>query len=442
VARAVWIVDEGVVVDAGMRFFGPPARAGPMKIAIVGSGISGLVCAHLLRRRHEITLFEADSRLGGHTNTIRVDLPDETHHVDTGFIVYNDRNYPGFKRLLDQLGVATQPSEMSFSVSDGDDFEYNGSSPNGLFACRSHLVKPSFHRILLDLVRFNRQAQSLVGLDGDGPSLGEFLDAGGYSRDFVERLIVPQASAVWSADPSQMWSFPASFLAEFFDNHGMFSQRDRPRWRTIAGGSQRYVEALTAPFTDRIRLSTPVRSIARTPTGIELVPEGGEPERFNQVVIAAHSDQALELLADPSQAEREVLGAIPYQPNEAVLHTDVRQLPRRRRAWASWNFHLDAEPTGRTTVTYHMNRLQSLSSRSELCVTLNRREEIAPARVIETIRYSHPVFTEDGLAAQRRWGELNGRNGTWFCGAYWGYGFHEDGVASALRVCEQLGESL
>jgi uncharacterized protein len=413
-----------------------------MRIAIVGSGVSGLVCAHLLHRRHEITLFEADSRLGGHTNTIRVDLPDETHHVDTGFIVYNDRNYPGFERLLHQLGVATQLSEMSFSVSDGHGFEYNGSSPNGLFACRSHLVKPSFHRMLFDLLRFNRQAQSLIGLNGDGPSLGEFLDAGGYSREFVERLIVPQASAVWSADPSQMWSFPASFLAEFFDNHGMFSQRDRPQWRTIAGGSQRYVETLTAPFANRIRVSTPISAVRRTPEAIELTPQGGEPEAFDQVVIAAHSDQALRLLADPTPAEHEVLGAIPYQSNEAVLHTDVRQLPRRRRAWASWNFHLEREPTQKTTVTYHMNRLQSLESSSELCVTLNRGEEIDPDRVIETIEYSHPVFTEAGVTAQHRWAELNGVNRTWFCGAYWGYGFHEDGVASALRVCRKLGEAL
>ena len=413
-----------------------------MKIAIVGSGIAGLTCAHLLHRRHEITLFEADDRLGGHTNTIRVDLPDETQHIDTGFIVHNDRNYPGFQRLLEQLGVATKASDMSFSVSDGEDFEYNGSSANGLFACRSHLVKPSFHRMVRDLLRFNREARSLIGLNGSGPSLGEFLDAGGYSRNFVERLIVPQASAVWSADPAQMWEFPASFLAEFFDNHGMFAQSERPRWRTIVGGSSRYVDALTAPIADRIRSATPIRAIRRHDDRVELTPQGGEPERFDEVIVAAHSDQALKMLDDPSDAEREVLGGIPYQPNEAVLHTDSTQLPRRRRAWASWNFHLDPEPSGRTTVTYDMNRLQALESGAQLCVTLNRTERIDPEKVIETISYAHPMFTAEGVAAQGRWPEVSGVRRTSYCGAYWGFGFHEDGVASAQRVCERFGERL
>ena len=404
-----------------------------MQIAIVGSGIAGLTCAHVLRRRHEITLFEAADRLGGHTNTVRVDLADETHHVDTGFIVHNDRNYPGFRRLLAEIGVATQPSEMSFSVSDGAGFEYNGASPNGLFACRAHLVRPSFHRMVRDLVRFNRDARGLIGLNGSGPSLGAFLDAGGYSRAFVERLIVPQASAVWSADPAQMWEFPASFLAEFFDNHGMFELRGRPRWRTVVGGAKTYVDALTAPLAGRIRLSSPVRAIRRGPDAVEV-----DGERFDAVVIAAHSDQALAMLADPTPAEVEVLGAIPYQRNEAVLHTDSRLLPRRRRAWASWNFHLENEPAGRTTVTYHMNRLQSLRSRTQLCVTLNRSGAIDPDRVIRTIEYAHPVFTREGVAAQGRWGEISGRDRVHYCGAYWGFGFHEDGVASALRVCERL----
>jgi predicted NAD/FAD-binding protein len=235
-----------------------------------------------------------------------------------------------------------------------------------------------------------------------------------------------------------MWEFPASFLAEFFDNHGMLGLRDRPRWHTIRGGSRTYVDALAARFEGRIRTATPIRSIARRPEAVELVPDGGEPESFDQVVLAAHSDQALALLADASPAEREVLGAIPYTPNEAVLHTDASLLPRRRRAWASWNFHLEAEPTGRTTVTYHMNRLQSLDSREELCVTLNRTQAVEPERVIATIPYAHPVFTRAGVAAQGRWSEISGRDRTHYCGAYWGWGFHEDGVSSALRVCEAL----
>ena len=413
-----------------------------MNIAIVGSGISGLTCAHLLHRRHSITLFEADDRLGGHTNTVRVDLAEETHDVDTGFIVHNDRNYPGFQRLLEHVEVETQPTNMSFSVFDGNGFEYNGSSANGLFACRSHLVKPSFHRMVIDLLRFNREARSLVGLNGSGPSLGEFLDAGGYSRAFVERLIVPQASAVWSADPTQTWELPASFLAEFFDNHGMFSLRDRPSWRSVKGGASRYVEALSAPFADRVRTSTPIASIRRHGDRVEVIPQGGEAESFDQVIVAAHSDQALAMLADPTPAEHEVLGAIPYQPNEVALHTDSSQLPRRRRARASWNFHLEPEQSGKTTVTYLMNRLQPLESESQICVTLNRNERIDPERVIETIQYSHPIFTGAGIAAQGRWAEVSGARRTHYCGAYWGFGFHEDGVASALRVCERFGEEL
>jgi predicted NAD/FAD-binding protein len=331
---------------------------------------------------------------------------------------------------------------MSFSVSDGGDFEYSGRSPNGLFANRRHLADPAFHRMVRDLLRFNREARSLVGLNGTGPSLGEFLDAGRYSQHFVDRLIVPQASAVWSADPGQMWTFPASFLADFFDNHGMFELTGRPRWRTIAGGSKTYVERLVEPLRPRLRLSTPVTRIERFDGHVELTPAGGEAERFDEVVVAAHSDQALAMLADPSDAEAEVLGAIPYQPNEAVLHTDRSLLPFRRRAWASWNYHLEDEPSGRTTVTYHMNRLQSLSAERELCVTLNRTEAIDPHQILRKIQYAHPVYTNATLRAQGRWDEVNGVRRTWFCGAYWGSGFHEDGVQSGLRVCEQLGRVL
>lgn len=416
-----------------------------MRIAIVGAGISGLVVARLLHPRHEITVFEANDYAGGHTNTIRVDTPNETHHVDTGFIVFNDRNYPNFQRLLTRLGVGWQPSTMSFSVSDGTGaFEYSGGSPNGLFANRRHLVTPWFHRMVADLARFNRAARRLLaGADGGwDPSLGDWLERQRFSRAFIERLIVPQASAVWSADPRQMWTFPARFLVEFFDNHGMLGFRGRPRWRTVAGGSSRYVEALTAPFADRIRLRTPVAAILRGADRVLVRPRGGEVERFDEVVLATHSDQALALLTDASAREREILGALPYQRNEAVLHTDVRMLPRRRRAWASWNYHLQAEPAGRATVTYHMNRLQSLRAEREFCVTLNRIEAIDPARVLRTITYAHPVFTAAGVEAQRRFGELSGRRRTHFAGAYWGWGFHEDGVRSALRVAERFGGRL
>jgi len=406
-----------------------------MKIAIVGTGIAGLTAAHLLHRAHEITVFEAEARIGGHTHTVEVDDPGGPVAVDTGFIVFNDRNYPNFERLLQELGVPSQPSQMSFSVADGlGRFEYAG-TPSGLFARPAHLVNPAFLGMLRDFFRFNREAKALIGMDGAAPSLGDWLDQQGFSRRFVERLIVPQASAVWSADPEQMWSFPASFMAEFFANHGMYSLRGRPRWRTVQGGSARYVEAITAPFAHRIRPGAAVRRIERLADGVAVEAEGCESERFDEVVIATHSDQALAMLADPSDAEHEILGAIPYQRNEAVLHTDPSLMPRRRRAWASWNFHLTPEPAGRTTVTYWMNNLQRLQSERDYFVTLNRTGAIDPERVIRRITYSHPVYTRDGVHAQERHPEINGVNRTRYCGAYWGWGFHEDGAVSAIRAC-------
>ncbi len=354
----------------------------------------------------------------------------------------NDRNYPGFERLLEELGVATQPSEMSFSVSDEHGgLEYNGSSPNGLFADRANLVRPAFLRMVRDLVRFNREAPALIGLNGSGPSLGAFLDDGGYSREFVDHLIVPQASAVWSADPAQMWSFPAGMLAEFFDNHGMFGLTGRPKWRTVVGGSHRYVERITAPLGDRVRLSTPVTRVERFEGRVEVTPAGGEPEEFDEVVLATHSDQALAMLADPSEAEAEVLGAVAYQPNEAVLHTDRSLLPRRRRAWASWNFHLLDEPADRTTVTYRMNSLQDLRSDDP---DLRDAEPERPDRPGEGDRHlplRAPRVHPRGAGRAGRWDEVSGRNRTHFCGAWWGYGFHEDGVKSAEKVCESFDRS-
>src|SRR5271166_1113252 len=414
-----------------------PYRLG-MRLAIIGAGVSGLVCAHRLHSEHDVVVFEASDRAGGHANTVRVETEAGVYHLDTGFIVFNNRNYPNFERLLDELHVETQASLMSFGVSDGGDFEYNGASPNGLFASRGQMVRPSFHRMIADLVRFNRDARELLASEED-PSLREWLAVRGYSRAFVEWLIVPQAAAVWSADPAQMWSFPARFLVEFFDNHGMLGFRERPRWRAISGGSRRYVEALTRPWRERLRLSTPVTEIARHPDHVTLSSGECEPERFDAVVIATHSDQALALLADPSERERELLGAVPYQRNEAVLHTDRSLLPRRRRAWASWNYHLGADAGGGCTVTYHMNRLQSLRAEEEFCVTLNRTAEIDSERIIRTIAYSHPVYTPAGVAAQSRHAEISGRNRTHYCGAYWGWGFHEDGVNSALRVAREIG---
>ena len=409
-----------------------------MRIAIIGAGVSGLVAAHALHRRHEVTVFEAGDYAGGHTNTVRVDLPDETLAVDTGFIVYNDRNYPNFQRLLAELGVATQPSRMTFSVSaEHEDFEYAG-TPRGLVAQPGNLTRPAFLRMLGEYRRFNREARLLLDEGDNRASLGDWLEERRFSHAFIHRLLVPQASAVWSADPAQMWSFPARFIVRFFDNHWMLGLTGRPKWRTVTGGAARYVEALTAPFTERIRLRTPVAAIERRDDGVLVTPRGGEAERYDEVVLAVHADQALRMLADPSDREHEILGALPYQPNEAVLHTDRRLLPRRRAAWSSWNYHLLAEAAGRSTVTYHMNTLQSLPTATQLCVTLNRTEAIDPERVIATIPYAHPVFTPEGWAAQGRHAEISGVRRTHFCGAYWRWGFHEDGVVSALRVAERL----
>jgi predicted NAD/FAD-binding protein len=424
-----------------------------MRVAIVGAGVSGLVAAHLLQREHEIVIYEANAYAGGHANTVRVDTAHESHDVDTGFIVMNDRNYPNFTRLLDRLGVARQPTHMSFSVKGEDeDFEYAG-TPGGLFCQPRNMLSPRFQRMILELLRFNRELRGMLARSASAgephseESLQEFLERRRFSRVFVERLIVPQVSAVWSADPRQMHSFPVRFMAEFFANHGMLGFRDRPRWSTIAGGSVRYVDALLAPFRERVRLSTPVRSITRHPDHVEILAgsphDGAAGERYDQVVIATHSDQALRMLDDPSPQEAELLGAIPYQRNEAVLHTDSSLLPRRQRARAAWNFHLLREPKPVSTVTYYMNHLQRLRADRDFCVTLNRTEAIDPAKIIRTISYAHPVYTPAGVAAQQRRATISGfERRTHYCGAYWGWGFHEDGVRSAIQACEPFGVEL
>ena len=423
-----------------------------MRIAIVGGGVSGLVAAHLLHPGHEIVLYEAGSYAGGHTNTIRVETERGTQDVDTGFIVMNDRNYPNFTRILDRLGVARQATHMSFSVkAEQGDFEYAG-TPRGLYCQPRNLVSPRFQRMIADLLRFNRELRAILegaeALPQESESLADFLRRRRFSDFFVQRLIVPQAAAVWSAEPAQMQSFPVRFLAEFFSNHGMLGFRDRPRWSTIAGGSARYVEAITAPFRERIRLNTPVRAIQRHADRVEVsaqTPGGAhDTETFDHVVIAAHSDQALAMLRDASQVEHELLGSIPYQHNEAVLHTDERLLPRRRAARAAWNYHLPREPEERSTVTYWMNHLQRLQGTDrDYCVTLNRTGAIDPEKVIRRIDYSHPVFTPAGVRSQARHGEISSTaSRTHYCGAYWGWGFHEDGVRSAIEACAPFGVGL
>ena len=406
-----------------------------MRIAIVGTGVSGLVCAHELHPQHEITVFEADARIGGHVNTVPV---GPLVSVDTGFIVYNERTYPGFTRLLAELGVETQPSDMSFGVCDeASGLEWASRSLASVFADPRNLLRPSFLRMLRDLARFQRDARALLALPEEKLSLGDFVAGRGYSTELIEHCLVPMGAAIWSAAPQRFLDFPAVSFARFFQNHGLLSLRGEVRWRVIRGGSARYVERLVAPFRARIRTRTPVRGLRRVDGGVELW-TGGTREHFDRVILAVHSDQALALLHAPSEAERRVLSAIRYQANEAVLHTDPRVMPGRRRAWASWNYRVPRSREGRVQVTYHMNRLQGLETRLPFFVTLNDEGRIAPSRVLARIAYHHPVFDQGAIAAQRRHAEIDGRGGVHFAGAYWGYGFHEDGLQSALTVCRRL----
>ncbi len=406
-----------------------------MKIAIIGTGIAGNVAAHRLHARHDVTVYEAASRIGGHTHTHMVEQAGRRYAVDTGFIVFNDRTYPNFIALLGELGVAAQESAMSFSVRDeASGLEYNGTTLNTLFAQRRNLLRPSFLGMIRDILRFNREAPALLEQPGGELPLGELLERGRYGRAFVEHYIVPMGAAIWSTDAASMLAFPARFFVRFLHNHGMLTVNDRPVWRTIRGGSARYVEKLVAPFRDRIRLDTPVEWVRRLPGAVIVKARGREAERYDALFLACHSDQALGLLADPSAAEREVLRAIPYQENEAVLHTDTRLLPRRRLAWAAWNYHVLPGRTGPVALTYNMNLLQRLDAPTPFLVTLNRSDAIDPARVIERITYHHPLYTPASVAAQARHRELNGALGTYYCGAWWRNGFHEDGVASALAA--------
>jgi predicted NAD/FAD-binding protein len=416
-----------------------------MKIAIIGSGIAGNVIAHHLYREHDITVFESASHVGGHTHTHTVEFDGEQHQIDTGFIVFNDWTYPNFIALLAELGVEAQPTAMSFSVrNESSGLEYNGTSLNSLFAQRRNLLRPSFHRMLRDILRFNREAPALLDAAGDD-MLGDYLAQQNYSPGFINDYLIPMGAAIWSTDPLRMLSFPAKFFVRFFHNHGMLSVDARPQWRAIRGGSARYVDKLVAPFRHCIRLNTPVEFVRRLPDRVMIKARGAEPERYDQVFMACHSDQALRLLADASPLERAVVGAIPYQENQAVLHTDTALLPRTRRAWAAWNYHVvnadDAHSAPRATLTYNMNILQNLASRHTFCVTLNRTAEIAPDKIIQRLTYHHPLYTPAGVAAQQRQHEVNGVNRTYFCGAYWRYGFHEDGVVSALNALQHFEQA-
>ena len=410
-----------------------------MKIAVVGTGIAGNVVAYHLSQDHHVTVFEANDYVGGHTHTHDIEWEGQRHAIDTGFIVFNDKTYPHFTQLLQELNVPVQPTSMSFSVKcERTGLEYNGTSLNTLFAQRRNLFRPSFYRMIKDIIRFNREAPTLLDSGSGDMSLGEYLLEGGYSREFNENYLIPMGAAIWSSDPSQLSSMPAHFFIRFFHNHGMLSVNDRPTWHVITGGSKEYVGKLTARFRHRLQVDSPVESISRNSDAVTIKARHRQPESFDHVFIGTHSDQALRLLRDPLPVEQEVLGAIPYQENEAVLHIDEGVLPKRRLAWASWNYHLQGPSGGRVPVTYNMNILQGIQAPVQFCVTLNNSHAIDPNKIIKRLTYHHPFFSSKAVAAQKRQAEINGVRRTYYCGAYWRFGFHEDGVVSALNALEHF----
>lgn len=413
-----------------------------MRIAVIGTGIAGNVAAYKLRQDHDVTVFESGAYIGGHTNTVDVYENDRPYAVDTGFIVFNDRTYPNFIQLLEEIGQESQQSEMSFSVqTEKSAIEYSGSSLNALFAQRRNIVRPPFFRMIRDILRFNRSALPNIDQQDESESLGQYLFRNGYSHEFVDHYLVPMAAAIWSAEPGSVLDMPVGFLVRFFANHGLLQVKDRPVWRVVKGGSRQYVEKLITGHRDRIRLNCAVQSLRRTSDGVELHSAAGGKERFDYVFVACHSDQALALIGDPTIDEREVLGAIRYQQNEAILHTDDSLMPRRRRAWAAWNYHIPEDASRHVAVTYNMNILQGLATENQYLVTLNNDQQIDPHKIIRTIQYEHPIYSRDAVTAQQRQADIN-RDRTFFCGAYWRNGFHEDGVVSALNALDHFKESL
>ena len=413
-----------------------------MRIAIVGAGIAGNVVAYKLRQDHDITVFESGDYVGGHTNTVDVEDGVRQIAVDTGFIVFNDSTYPNFIRLLDAIGQETLASEMSFSVQAGHSgLEYSGSSLNALFAQRRNILRPSFYRMIRDILRFNKVGSASVGRLDESETVGSYLGENGYSAEFVDHYLVPMAAAIWSAEPSSVLEIPVRFLVQFFANHGLLQVKDRPQWRVIKGGSRQYVSKLVAGHRNRIRLNSAVQSIRRFEHGVELHSASGGTELFDCVFVACHSNQALSLLADATTTENEVLSAIRYQPNEAILHTDESLMPTSRRAWAAWNYHIPQDLTRHVAVTYNMNILQGFRADNQYLVTLNNDQKINTDKILRRVHYEHPIYSRESVVAQQRQGEINS-NRTFYCGAYWRSGFHEDGVVSALSAIKHFKERL
>jgi len=420
------------------------ASPAPRRIAVVGAGVAGLVAGYILARRHEVTLFEAGERAGGHAHTISVDDPAGPLALDTGFLVFNPSHYPLFSRLLDQLGVTSQYTEMSFSVRDDrSGLEWAGSpSLNSVFGQRRNLVRPSFWRMLADIVAFGRDGRRIATDPEEDRDVATFATDRGYSRAFVERYLLPLGASLWSCPENAFARFPIRFVAQFLHHHHMLDLTGRPPWRSIPGGSRRYVEALCQRSAAHLRLNAPVHGVARRSDGVDIT-TADATQRYDDVVLAVHADQALELLGEDVDAtEREILAAFPYQVNDAVVHCDARVLPRQRRCWAAWNHWRPADERAGISVTYNLNRLQRLDAQHTWCVTLNAGAAVDPDRIVARLRYHHPMFTQDRDRAQARHGELIRRGGVSFCGAYWGFGFHEDGVHSACAVAEAFGEAL
>lgn len=412
-----------------------------MKVAVIGTGISGLVSAYLLSRDHEVTVFEANDYVGGHTVTTQVESAGTSLAVDAGFIVYNEASYPNFVRLLDQLGVESQPTSMSFSVRcDRTGLEYAGTNLNTLFAQRSNLLRPRYYLFTREILRFNKAAKKALSRNMRG-TLGDFLAANNLSPSLAELYVIPLTAAIWSTEPQRALETPARFILRFLDNHRLLGTIGYHTWRVIKGGSQRYVEKLIVPFADRIRLRTPVYQLERSAEGVRVSTADG-PELFDEVIVAAHSDQALKMLASPSPAEEEILGSIGYQKNRAILHSDDSVLPRTRRAWASWNYRTPADPDLPVAVTYNMTQLQSLPTEKTYCTSLNLENQLDERSTIARFSFEHPLFTEAAVASQSRHTEISGTDRIHYCGAYWRHGFHEDGVVSALAVGKRFGVSL
>ena len=416
-----------------------------MKIAIIGTGISGLTAAYLLNKNHNITVFEKNNYIGGHTHTHDISVNNIDYAIDTGFICYNENTYPNFIKLLKILGVESQKTTMGFSVKSlKKDLEYAGNSISSLFSQKKNIFNPSFLWMLKEIVSFNKKAKQDLLKITPGKSLDEYLKENRYSEFFINNYIVPMGAAIWSTKPASILDMSALFFIQFFYNHGLLQVQNRPNWWVIKGGSKQYVNKMIVGFKDKIRLSQPISKIRRLNGKIEIV-AGNNPnvkDIFDAVVIATHSNQALDLLSDSTDLELDILSKISYQKNEALLHTDTSILPKNSSAWSSWNYFLDKDPQKPVSLTYNMNILQNLDSEETFCVTLNGNSLIDSQKIIKRINYHHPLFTVEGLKAQGRKHEICGENNTYYCGAYWRNGFHEDGVVSALDVCEKFGISL